>query len=95
MYVAVSRVTKANGIHIISEFEPSKTPLKNDPLAAQHERYKKSAYQFLHNRDDFTRIQFIFYNVEVFKTHYEDLLENPCFTQNDIILLAETHTISK
>ena len=51
------------------------------------------ACQFLYKHEDFTVIQFIFHNAEGLATHCEDLLENPCFTKSDVILLAKMHTI--
>lgn len=97
LYVGCSRVTNADGLHLIGRFRAPAARKENDNVARELSRLRSNPVEFnltewseLHLSEQMTKITF--HNVEDLRRHQACTFADQAFAQADIVLLVETWT---
>ena len=87
-YVACSRSTSLEGLHIVGKFQAPSLPPPNDPVTKEMEILRKLPVEFrLRFPSDFPDMKKLYYhNVEGFLSHHLDIL-------NDINIMAHEYLV--
>lgn len=94
IYVALSRVTSLEGLHIIGEFNPPSPPKNDDPVVLEMKRLETTAmlvpkFQQLRMVPE-NEIQVLSFNVQSLKAHIDSVKSDFVFKNSTVLLLQET-----
>ena len=97
-YVALSRVTSLNGLHIL-DLNPKKKIAASNDVKLEIERLRTEAVLNLCYRPLYTladnSFKFVFNNTRSLHAHFEDVKEEPNIMRSDVIGFAESRLISR
>ncbi|WAR09065.1 LOW QUALITY PROTEIN: hypothetical protein MAR_019023, partial [Mya arenaria] len=93
-YVALSRVTTMNRLHILLPFDPSKITVSGDVQNGTTTN-KQSNSTVLHTFVYFANIVICFHNAQSVKLHLEDIVSEQNFSRADVLILTESKLCAK
>ncbi|CAG9799251.1 unnamed protein product [Chironomus riparius] len=96
-YVAFSRATSLNGLHIIGQFNPPSQIEENDPVKIEMERLRQNPlipkFQFLRIVPE-NVIQIVSHNVQSIRKHISSVVTDSVYTNSHILAFQESWAIN-
>ncbi|XP_070499840.1 uncharacterized protein [Chironomus tepperi] len=96
-YVAFSRATSLNGLHIIGQFNPPSEIEDNDPVKIELERLRQNPltpkFQFLRCIPE-NIIQIVSHNVQSIRKHISSVVADSIYTNSHILAFQESWTLN-
>ncbi|CAB4007412.1 ATP-dependent DNA helicase PIF1 [Paramuricea clavata] len=96
VYVALSRATSLNGLHILGKLE-SKHIRANPKVQEEYERLRETSSLHPHITTDLCNIETVsicLLNIRSFKKHSLDLCNDPILSKCDVLALTETQLLT-
>lgn len=93
LYVALSRVTKLSGLHILGKFKVPSPPKANDATICEINRLRTEMLlhmPFYNNESPKSTIKIAYHNVGSLRKHLPDIISDIWYTTAEILIFAET-----
>ena len=96
-YVAFSRATSLDGLHIIGQFNPPSQIEENDPVKIEMDRLRQNPlipkFQYLRDVPD-NIIQIVSHNVQSIRKHISSVVADSVYTNSHILAFQECWALS-